>query len=193
MARTRRSKVRLWRWRRNPLRRRSDVVEAWVLLTACALALAGGLLVGLVTRAAVEQDLDQQRVERQAVTATLVEDAKDRPSTGAADDDRVWATARWLAPDGSTHTGQTAVRPDTPVGTRVTVWTDQHGTLTSKPVTHEEAQLQAVLAGLLAAGISGGAVAGGACAARAWLDRRRMEQWAADWARTDTRWGGKTG
>jgi hypothetical protein len=139
----------------------------------------------------VERDLDRQRVERQAVTARLVEDARD--SAGAADDDRVWATARWSAPDGSTHTGQTKVRPDAPAGTRVTVWTDQHGALTSKPVTHEEARLRSALAGALATGITGGLVVGGARAARARLDRRRMEQWAADWERTDTRWGGKTG
>ena len=193
VVRTRHSKVRLWRWRRNPLGRPSDVLEAWVLLTACVLALVGALLAGLATQGVVERDLDQQRVERQAVTAALVEDAKDKPPAGAADGDRVWATARWTAPDGSTRTGQTKVGPDAPAGTRVTVWTDQHGALTSKPVTHEEAPLQSALAGVLAAGVTVGVVAGGTGAAKAWLDRRRMEQWAADWARTDTRWGGKTG
>ncbi|MCX5562816.1 hypothetical protein [Streptomyces sp. NBC_00038] len=193
MARTQRSKVRLWRWRRNPLRRLSDVLEAWVLLTAYVLALVGAFLAGMATQGAVERHLDQQRVERQAVAAALVEDAKDKPPAGAADDDRVWVTARWTAPDGSTRTGQTKVGPDARAGTRVTVWTDQHGVLTSKPVSHEEARLQSALAGALTAMITVGVVAGGACAARAWLDRRRMEQWAADWARTDTRWGGKTG
>ena len=192
MARTQRSKVRLWRWRRNPLRRRSDVIEAWVLLVACVLALAGSLVVGLAAQGAVERDLDRQRVERQAVTAVLVEDASGKPPAGAADGDRVWVTARWTAPDSSTHTGQTKVRPDTPAGTRVTVWTDKHGALTSKPVTHEEARFQATLVGVLAAVITCGAVAGGACVVRACLDRRRMEQWAAEWARTDTPWGGKT-
>ncbi|MGW3411417.1 Rv1733c family protein [Streptomyces sp. NPDC000888] len=193
MARTQHSKVRLWRWRRNPLRRPSDVIEAWLLLTAYVLALVGACLAGLATQGAVERHLDQQRVERQAVTAALVEDAKDKPPAGAADDDRVWVRARWTAPDGSTRTGQTKAGPDARAGTRVTVWTDQHGALSSKPVSHEEARLQSALAGVLTAVITVGVVAGGACAARAWLDRRRMEQWAADWARTDTRWGGKTG
>ena len=36
----------LWRLRRNPLRRGSDLVEAWVLLVACVLAVVGGALVG---------------------------------------------------------------------------------------------------------------------------------------------------
>ncbi|UIX34222.1 Rv1733c family protein [Streptomyces sp. GQFP] len=193
MARTRRTTVRLWRWRRNPLRRRTDIIEAWILLTAGILAVAGGLLAGLVTQAAVEQDLDRQRTERHAVAALLVEDARDQPSASVDDDGRVWTPARWRAPDGSTHTGQTKVRPDTSAGTRVTVWTDQYGHIMSKPVTHEEAQLQAALAGALAAVIASGAFVGGAFATRAGLDRRRMEQWDAAWVRADIRWGGKTG
>ncbi|WP_371658419.1 hypothetical protein [Streptomyces sp. NBC_00280] len=173
--------------------RRSDVLEAWILLAVCALTLVGSLLAALVSERAVERDLDQQRVERQEVTAVLVEDANDDPASGAADADRVWAAARWTTPDGSTHAGQTRVRPDTPAGTRITLWTDKRGTLTSTPVTHEEAQLQAATAGALAAVITGGAVVGGACAARPRLYRRCIEQWDADWARADTRWGGKTG
>ncbi|WP_307818543.1 hypothetical protein [Streptomyces sp. MBT62] len=193
MVRQPRSNVRLWRWRRNPLRRRSDIVEAWILLAACILALVGGLLAGVATRGAVERNLDQQRVGRQAVSAVLIENARGKPSAGAADDHRVWATVRWTAPDGTTHTGQTKVGPDTPARTRVTVWTDRHGALTSKPASHQEAQLQAALLGVMTGVITLGLVAGGTCATRAFLDRRRMEQWAADWARTDTRWGGKTG
>ncbi|MEU2879366.1 hypothetical protein ABZ651_24505, partial [Streptomyces sp. NPDC007070] len=38
---TRRAGVRWWRWRRNPLRRTSDVVEAWLLLVAWTLAVLG--------------------------------------------------------------------------------------------------------------------------------------------------------
>lgn len=193
MVRIRRSKVRLWRWGRNPLRRRSDIVEAWVLCAACVLALVGGLLAGLATQGAVERNLDQQRVGRQAVSAVLIENARGKPSAGAADDNRVWTTVRWTAPDGTPHTGQTKVGPDTPARTRVTVWTDQHRALTSKPASHQEAQLQAALVGVLTGAITLGLVAGGAVATRVFLDRRRMEQWAADWARTDTRWGGKTG
>lgn len=73
------------------------------------------------------------------------------------------------------------------------MWTDEHGALTSKPVTHEEAQLEAALAGALAAVITSGAVVSGAFAARTRLDRRRMKQWDAAWIRADIRWGGKTG
>ena len=36
-------KVWLWRWRRNPLRRRADVVEGWVVLGVGLLAVLAGL------------------------------------------------------------------------------------------------------------------------------------------------------
>jgi hypothetical protein len=195
VTRTRRTKVWLWRWRRNPLRRGSDVVEAWVVLAAWVVAVVGGVLAGLVTQDAVWRDLDRQRVERRTVTAVLVEDARDKAATAVAvGDDRVWVKARWTAPDGSRHTGPVKVRPDdAPAGTPVTVWTDQRGVVVSKPVTHGEARLQAVLSGVLCAVVTGGAVAGAARGARAGLDRWRAEQWAAEWARVDTRWGGKTG
>lgn len=70
--------VRLWRWRRNPLRRRSDVVEAWVIVVGWVFALVCGLLVGLVAADAVERDTEGQREERRQVSAVLVEDAQDR-------------------------------------------------------------------------------------------------------------------
>lgn len=193
VARTRRTKVWLWRWRRNPLRRGSDVVEAWVVLAAWVLALVGGVLVGLVAQGAVERDLDRQRVERRTVTAVLVENAQDKPSAAAVDDDRVWVKARWTGTDGSRHTGLIKVQPGAKARTPVEVWTDERGAVVSKPVTHGEARLQAVLSGVLCAVVTGGAVAGGAHAVRAGLDRWRREQWAAEWARVDTRWGGKTG
>ena len=166
-------------------------MEAWVLCVACVLAQVGGLLAGLATQGAVERNLDQQRVGRQAVTAVLIENARAKPSAGAADDNRVWATVRWTTPDGTTHTGQTKVGPHTPAWARVTVWTDKNGALTSKAASHQEAQLQAALVGVLTGVTTLGLVAGGTHATRAFLDWRRMEQWAADWARTDTRWAAR--
>ncbi|MYS43445.1 hypothetical protein GTY23_19820, partial [Streptomyces sp. SID5998] len=58
---TRRAGVRWWRWRRNPLRRTSDVVEAWILLVAWTLAVLGGLVAGLLTAGAVQQSADRVR------------------------------------------------------------------------------------------------------------------------------------
>ncbi|WP_420709208.1 hypothetical protein [Streptomyces sp. AS58] len=45
---------RLWRWRSNPLRRREDVVEAWVVLTVRVIVAVAGAVAGLVTARSAE-------------------------------------------------------------------------------------------------------------------------------------------
>ncbi|MEV1069666.1 hypothetical protein [Streptomyces sp. NPDC050263] len=110
----------------------------------------------------------------------LVADARGGPSASAADDDRVWATVRWATADGSTRSGQVKVGSDALAGAQVTVWTDEGGHVLSKPVTHEEARFQAVVAGALAGLIAAGAVVGVALVGRACLERWRMAQWGAE-------------
>ncbi|MET7575044.1 hypothetical protein ABZT04_42260 [Streptomyces sp. NPDC005492] len=193
MTGTRTGGIRLWRWRHNPLRRRSDVIDAWMVLVAWLLALAGGLLAGLTTASAVDHGLDRQRTERHAVSAVLRERAPGRTSASAVDDSHVWATVRWTAPDGSSHTGQARVHPGTRTGARVAVWIDGQGRLTSKPLAPGEASLQATWSGALVAVGTAGAVLGGAQIPRVFLERRQLGRWDEEWARIDNPRGWKTG
>ncbi|MGW3413131.1 Rv1733c family protein [Streptomyces sp. NPDC000888] len=193
MAASRRTKVRFWRWRRDPLRRRSDVIEAWVVLAGWALALMIGLLAGLNAADAVERAADRQRAESRAVSAALTEDAKDKVPARVVSDHRVWATVRWTAPDGSTRTDEARVPPQTRAGSPVTVWIDKNGNLTSEPPTDGEARLNATLGGVVTAAGASGAVWGAAWVSRLYLNRCRMRQWAAEWEHVGTRWGRKTG
>ncbi|MBW8820836.1 MAG: hypothetical protein JF598_22125, partial [Streptomyces sp.] len=71
-----RTRVRGWRWRRNPLRRRSDVIEAWTVLAVAALMLLGAPLVGAVVgwwahgdarAVAAAQHSERHRVRAQVV------------------------------------------------------------------------------------------------------------------------------
>lgn len=183
----------MWRWRRNPLRRRSDVIDAWIVLAAWVIALAAGLLAGLATGSAVDHGLDRQRAERQPVSAVLNEKAPGRTSAAAVDDSHVWANARWTAPDGTEHTGRTKVHPGTKTGTQVTVWIDRQGRLTSKPLSPGEASFQAAWTGVLVAMGTAVAVIGSAQIPRALLERRQLEQWDEEWARVDNPRGWKTG
>src|SRR3954468_7791794 len=64
-------KVWLWRWRPNPLRRRADAVEAWVVLGAWLLPLLVGVLAGLASTRSVEDGLARERVEWRPVVARL--------------------------------------------------------------------------------------------------------------------------
>ncbi|MEV0634725.1 hypothetical protein AB0I77_07080 [Streptomyces sp. NPDC050619] len=193
MAASRRTRVRLWRWRRSPLRRRSDVIEAWIVLAGWLFALVGALIAGQATAAAVERAAEQQRAHGREVSAVLVEDAKDRVSERVPTDYRVSAKVRWTAPDGTTHTDKARVPAKTRAGSTVTVWTDRNDNITTKPLSAAETRLHAISGGVLAAMGAGGATLGAAWVVRLQLDRRRMAQWAEEWERIDTRWGWKTG
>ncbi|MFF7984039.1 hypothetical protein ACFZDK_33820 [Streptomyces sp. NPDC007901] len=196
MARARRTATRWWRWRRSPLRRRIDVAEAWVLLGAWLLAVAGGLLAGLLTTGTVERDLDRQRSERRESPAVVTTDAvaaADQAPVKQIGARSVWATVRWSTPDGSAHTGRTRVPPGTRAGTTITVWTDQRGRLVDEPLSGADAWLRAAIAGVLVAAGAGGAVWVGGRLVRVRLDRQRLRQWGEEWDRIGTQWGRKTG
>jgi hypothetical protein len=184
--------VRWWRWRRNPLKRRLDVVEAWLILGAWLLATAGGLMAGLATGTMTADFLDRQRAERQPVRAVVLEEAKARVTTRDAGSATARVAVRWTGPDGTRHTGHTLVRPGTAPATRITVWTDGHGHLTTKPMSTTEAVLHTTATGTLAATGAVSVVLGGAWAVRVLMDRRRLRQWEQEWAQADTRWGGST-
>ncbi|MFD7439429.1 hypothetical protein [Streptomyces sp. NPDC059861] len=180
-------RVWLWRWRRNPLRRRSDRVEAWILLGAWALTALVGVLAGLAVSRTVEGELARERVEWRPVEARLAEQVPGSPPapSGAPGIERVWAEVRWSAPDGSGRTGQARVRPGSPAGTPVTVWTDRQGRLVTEPTTPSEAHVRAHLTGALA-GIGAATLPlAGARLLRDRLERERLDQWETDWARFD--------
>ncbi|PWI20161.1 hypothetical protein DI272_42890 [Streptomyces sp. Act143] len=178
-------KVWLWRWRRNPLRRRADKVEAWLVLGAWLLTVLAGVSAGLAASRSVEGTLARERVEWRQVEALLVAKAPGTfaGQTGTASSDQVWAKVRWAAPDGSSRTGQVRVRPGSAAGTPVAVWTDTEGRLVTRPATAAQAHLRAALIGALV-GVSAAIVpfvAGRTLCGR--LERRRIDQWDAEWAR----------
>ncbi|MET9833082.1 hypothetical protein ABZ078_28150 [Streptomyces sp. NPDC006385] len=187
-------RVWLWRWRRNPLKRRADVVEAWVLLAAWTITVLAGVLAGLATAGTVERGTARERVEWRPVVALLSERAPGTADSrsGTPSTASVWAKVRWSAPDGTAHTGQARVRPGSGVGTPVTVWTDPQGRLVTKPATASEARSRAALTGALA-GVCAASVpfvAGRALRRR--LESRRIDQWGYEWARFGPLWGGRT-
>ncbi|WP_443729081.1 Rv1733c family protein [Streptomyces actinomycinicus] len=185
-------KVWLWRWRRNPLKRRADVVEAWVVLGACLLTVLSGVLAGYAAARSVEHGLAHERVtSRPAVARVVAQVPGSAPahSTHTSAGERVWAKARWTMPEGSTHTGQVRVEPGSKAGSPVTVWTDPQGHLVSRPTTASEAAFRATLIGILA-GVSTAAVPFvGGLAVRGRLERRRMDAWDTEWARLGPQWG----
>ncbi|GAA1888824.1 Rv1733c family protein [Streptantibioticus ferralitis] len=188
----------LWRWRRNQLRRRSDVIEAWASLVTVGLVVIGAPVAGLAAGKSVGSDLQRtmqrQRAERHRTTARVINidrhpaPVADSEAAHGQDGTRV-ALVRWRTPDGSSRTGVVRIEARHAVGDPLAVWTDRRGRLTERPLDASTATTNAVAAGF---GV-GGAAAALACGARQLLGwrimRRRLADWAREWARVSEDWG----
>ncbi|MEU1851308.1 hypothetical protein ABZ499_19030 [Streptomyces sp. NPDC019990] len=184
-------KVWLWRWRRNPLKRRADRVEAWVLLGVWTLTVVVGVLAGTTVSRCVEDALARERVEWRPLVARLAGKAPGNGDVSRAG--HVWAEARWTAADGSSHSGQVRALAGSAAGTPVTVWTDREGRQVPRPVTEAEARVRAVLTGGLAGLLTAVVPLTGGRTIRRRLERRRVDQWDAEWSRFGPLWGRTTG
>ncbi|MFI9808687.1 hypothetical protein ACIHEJ_30755 [Streptomyces sp. NPDC052301] len=188
------TRVRLWRWRRNPLRRHSDVVEAWIVLTTWVFAVLGGVLAGLAAAQSADAAFSARRAQVHAVAAVVTDDAARTQATGTGyDDGRVWVTVRWTDADGSVHTDRAKVPPGEPTGSRVTVWANRADRVVSAPVTGSAASLQSALTGVLVAPSAGAAVWCVGWMVRGRLIRRRLAEWDAEWRQIGPRWGNFSG
>jgi hypothetical protein len=187
------TKVRLWRWRRNPLKRSSDVAEAWVVLAAGALLAVGAPAAGAVTEIGVEDATLRASQNWHTVSAVLTHDAAAESTVyGGSDSGKVRVAVRWTASDGTAHTGKALVKPGSEAGARTTIWLDEHGALKDPPATSAEARAQGIFFGTLAAAGAGVLVLGGRWAVRMRLDRRRTEEWESEWTEVGPQWGHRT-
>jgi hypothetical protein len=186
--------VRLWRWKRNPLKRHCDVIEAWIVLVTWFLAIAAGVFAGQAAAHSMDSAFSARRAQVHPVSAVLTDDAVRTPPTESGyEDGRVWAAVRWTAPDGTVHKDRAKVVPGAPAGTSVTVWADRANRMVSPPATASEALLQTVLAGVLVAQVAGTTVWAGGRLVRARLVRRRLAEWDAEWRRVEPEWRNLSG
>lgn len=182
----------LWRWRSNPLRRRDDIVEAWIVLIAWTVFAVGGTVAALVTAHAADEVFARQRAERQSVRAVLISDVPPTATAVIGTSDRRMTTVRWTASDGSALTGRTLVDTGLKAGSEVTVWQDRRGRLTAAPPSSTEATIESGFLGAAAAVGLAGLVFGAGALARWQLDRRRVDEWGREWDHVGPRWGHQT-
>ncbi|MFF3510902.1 hypothetical protein [Streptomyces sp. NPDC002573] len=182
-----------WRWRSNPLRRRSDALEAWVVLTVWVVSVVGGVLTGVAATHSVEHGLAQERAQWRPVVALLTEDAPKATASTASGAGRVWADVRWTGTDGRSHAGEARVAAGSRTGTTVTVWTDGSDSLVTRPASLSEAQIRAAMVGVLVGASVAAVPYLGGRIVRERLERRRMAQWDEAWARFGPMWGRTTG
>jgi len=181
-----------WRWRSNPLRRRDDIVEAWIVLAVWTVIAVGGTVAGLVTAHAAEVTFAQQRAERRTVRAVLLSDVPNPAGAGRSSGDKVQAPVRWTAPDGSLRTGRTLIGTGREAGTGVVVWQDSRGALTTAPPSPGDAAVEAGFLGALAGLALTGAVHGVGAVARWRLEQRRIARWGREWEAVGPTWGHRT-
>ncbi|MFJ3640528.1 hypothetical protein ACIPRD_12310 [Streptomyces sp. NPDC090108] len=188
-----RTQARGWRWRPNPLRRRSDVVEAWTFVVVAVLlfvvAPLTGVAAGLRAHGTAEGHARTQRAERHAVRAVVL-GRTDEQLPLVRDDRRhpYRAEVRWSEPGTGSRTAAARV----PAGTRaddvVTVWFDGRGRNVSPPPDAVAVWQHAVSIGLCAAGGAAGTVLAAHAVQRRVALRHRLDEWEREWALTGPRW-----
>lgn len=194
-GRGRRKRLRkaAWRWRRNPLRRPTDVVEAWLgLVTAVLLCLVPllGWWAGHSADRALQRVVRAQRAERTLVPARVAPAGGTSGGSSDADPDpRHIQRLSWTAPDHSTHVAGVPVDLEVWKSGRILLWTDHKGALVPPPLDSATAATHSVLAGTAAATSAAGLLLIARKLVMWRLMRRRLDSWEREWARVGQDWG----
>lgn len=195
-----RAVVGLRRWRHNPLRRKTDLVEAWVALGALVLLFLAVPAIGWISGTATDETLrrtiraqheDRHRTEARVVRlATGSARVMYDPETSAERETGRPVIAKWTAPDGSRHTGAVRSAPATVrAGDTFPVWTDHGGELTERPTDLTTARTHAVLAGIGVAALAAGLVEAARRMVVRKLNQRRYARLDLAWAQAGPDWG----
>jgi hypothetical protein len=176
---------------RNPLRRRSDLIEAWLLPAVVIMFLVLGPLLAGAAGSWVRAGNAAVRHEQRSwhlVHATLLQPV---PGPMMTDDGLnswlVWAPARWTA-DGKTQTGEVPAPSGSDAGRMVPVWLNRAGRVQAPPATAAQVGERASIAALTAMTALVIALAGLALLTRRVLDRRRLAGWETAWLSVGPQW-----
>ncbi|QNP68772.1 hypothetical protein IAG44_04380 [Streptomyces roseirectus] len=190
-ARTR-TRVRGWRWRRNPLRRPSDVVENWTALALAVLLLVAAPLTGALAGVWAQREgravAERLRAERHQVRAEVVGRVPDTPAAASGREQSYRVAVRWSTPDGQFRTTTAPVPAGTRSGDRVDVWLDARGRGVRPPPSGAMVWQQTLSVAFCAAGATAGVVVVGYVVFRRTALRHRLAEWERDWARTEPLW-----
>jgi hypothetical protein len=175
----------------NPLLRRADLVEGWLLHAALAAFLVIGPLVAVAVGAGVHADNAAARRAQQSwhpVTGVLTR-AVPGPemSDNGANTWVTWTPARWTAA-GQARTGEVPAAAGTWAGSTIRIWLDRAGNVRMPPLTAAQASDRVVNAALTALAGLAVLLAIMALLTRHILDRRRLAGWDAAWQAVGPQW-----
>jgi len=175
----------------NPLRRRSDVIEGWLLPAAAVMFLFAGPLLGAVVGLRVHSDnIATQRAERawRQVPAVLLQAAPGpMVSDNGANTWLVWTEARWLV-GGSPRVGIVPAAAGTKDGATVLVWLDRAGEVQEPPLSPGGASDRVMIAISFALAALAVFLTGLVLLGRRLLDRHRLAGWEAAWLAVGPQW-----
>ncbi|MFC6085220.1 Rv1733c family protein [Sphaerisporangium aureirubrum] len=184
--------MRRYRFDRNPLRRRSDRIEAvavlitMLVLLAClwpALAVAG-----TVYRQGVALEHADPQV-RHPVMAVLLENAASTTTvTAQGTAVEVKAKVRWQGPDGRQHVAVRPVPAEARSGSTLRIWVDESGDPVAPPRRHTQTVTDAAVAGFGVMVAASGVLFVILSLVRWLLDRRRYADWDTAWTSAEQRW-----
>lgn len=180
--------VRRFALDRNPLRRKSDRIEAWILLAMTVAFVPLTILTAVGASRWVQQSGSGERAGQplREVGAVLLQAA---PATDPSVDGSVslWVRARWPV-DGVTHVGVVPAVPGTARGTTVQIWITRKGSVASPPLTTSQLDSRVAAAIVLAPGAVALTLWLLLCLLRWPLNRHRLASWAASWTSVGPRW-----
>ncbi|MGW0819520.1 Rv1733c family protein [Streptomyces viridiviolaceus] len=187
------TRVRGWRWRRNPLRRRSDVVEAWTVLAVAVLLFLGAPFLGAASawwaHGQAQETAAAQRADRHRVSAAVVGRSPDTlPSVNTGGQHSYRATVRWSEPDGAERTTTARVPAGTRHGDVVDLWLDSRGRNVLPPMGDSAVWQHTVTIGVCSTVGAALVVLLGNCVVRRAALRHRLAEWEREWARTEPQW-----
>jgi hypothetical protein len=175
----------------NPLRRRSDLIEAWIVPAVIAVFLALGPLAGWGAATWTHHDITATRQAERSwhpVHAVLLSaTAGPLMSDNGANTWTVWAPARWTV-GGRPHVGQVPAAAGSREGSTTPVWVDRSGTVRVPPLTAGQARGRVNLAVSAALAVLAALLAALALVYRRVLVHRRIASWEADWRSVSPLW-----
>jgi hypothetical protein len=175
----------------NPLRRRSDLIEAWLLPAVIAAFVALGPLAAGAASAWVHAGNAAARQAQRSwhrVPAVLLAAAPGpMMSDNGANSWVTWTPARWTA-GGRPHSGKVPAAAGTRAGATVPVWVDRAGNVQTPPLTADQVRDRVAVAASLALAALAVLLACLAAGVRRVLDRRRLAAWEAAWLSAGPLW-----
>jgi len=175
----------------NPLRRRSDLIEAWLLPAVIAAFLTLGPLVAGAASAWVHAGSaaarDAQRSWHRVPAVLLAAAPGPMMSDNGSNSWLVWTPARWTAA-GRQRAGKVPAAAGTRAGSTIPVWLDRAGNVRMPPPTAGHVRDRVVLAALIALTALAAALASLAAVVRWVLDRGRLADWEAEWRSVGPQW-----